>query len=146
MRLDPMSRSGSPGPKIGRIDLPGGGIEAYQPVLTELRRQQGEPDRFCVGVEKQQEMIIGDRPAHRIEFGDCVTVEEYHHAAGEAGVPIRLVHLCCIRLVPQNVAELALTAVLRITAEEPPAPEYRMSLAQADGRCGERQQVLLVGG
>ena len=93
VRVNAVGRPRSPRPNILRIDLSGGGIKSHQPVLAELRRRHGEPDWLCVGVEEQQEMVVGDRSTEGIEFRDGVTVEEDHQAAGESGIPIGLVHL-----------------------------------------------------
>ena len=83
-----------------------------------------------MSVEEQQEMVVGDPPANRIEFGDGVTVEKDHQAAGESRIPIGLIHLGGVGLEPQDVTELAPAAVFGVTGEEPPPPQYRMGLAQ----------------
>src|SRR5215207_2428386 len=129
MCLDPMSGLRAPRPSIWRIYLSSGGIESHTPVLTELRRGHGEPDWLGVGVEEQQEMVVGDRAPDGVDFGNGVAVEEHHYSACESRIPVSLIHFRRVGLEPQDVAELAAPAVFGITGKEPPTPQYGMSLA-----------------
>src|SRR4051812_21246736 len=118
-----MSRLRSPRPRVHRIDLSGCSVESDKPVLAELGWRQGESDRIRVSVEEQQEVIVIDRSASGVELWYGVTVEKHHQAAGESGVPIRLVHLRGVGLEPQDVAKFTPATMGGIASEEPSPPQ-----------------------
>ncbi len=121
---------------------------AWPPVLMttshasaySVRRQHdvGRP----VGVEVEQEVVVGDRLAAFALAGDAVPVE-VHADRLRAAVPVAGAHRTPVEGQPDDVVETlgaGLTGAHGAAGEEPLAAERRVVAAQPDHRGGEVEQ------
>ena len=92
-----------------------------------------------VGVEQQQEGVIGDLLAAGVTVGDRLAVVEQADGAGEPGIPVVVAHLGAVGLAP---AELG-GAANGTAAEVAPPPQHGVVAAQRDEAASEVDQILV---